>query len=265
MLTPIPIRASSLPDLFDCPARWEAKHLLKIRMPTSSAARLGTAVHAGTALYDQSRLDGNPLTMDEAAGAVVDVIYGKDDEVEWEEISQTDAEKIAIPLHNLYCQRIAPAQNYVAVETTCESLTFEDIGLTLTGTVDRIRKTKNGLGIADIKTGRTAVAADGTVKTQSHVAQVGAYMLLAGSVTGQDITEPAQIIGLQAAKTNNGRRVGIGEIPNALDALLDDGDKPGLLRIASQMMHSGTFYGNPRSQTCGMKYCPIYSKCRWRK
>lgn len=265
MPQPISIRASSISDLFDCPARWEAKHILKVMMPASSAARLGTAVHAGTALYDQSRLDGNPVTMDEGAGAVVDVIWGKDEEVNWDELSQNDAEEIAIPLYQLYCQKIAPNQRYVAVETTCESLIFEDIGLTLTGTVDRVRKTEKGLGIADLKTGKSAVSADGTVKTQSHVAQIGAYMLLGSSMLGQDITEPAQIIGLQVAKTDSGRRVGIGEIPNAVDVLLDDGDRPGLLRIAAQIVHSGIFYGNPRSQTCGAKYCPVFSSCRWRK
>ena len=79
----VKVRASSLGELFDCPARWEAKHLLKMRLPTSGAARLGTAVHAGTALYDQSVLDGNPLTADEAAGAVVDTIFGNDEEVDW--------------------------------------------------------------------------------------------------------------------------------------------------------------------------------------
>jgi len=35
----IPIRASSLAELFDCPARWEAKNLLGMRMPSSGAAR----------------------------------------------------------------------------------------------------------------------------------------------------------------------------------------------------------------------------------
>ena len=48
-------RASGLSDLFDCPARWYAKNIEKRRMPTSSAAQLGTAVHAGAGAYDQGR------------------------------------------------------------------------------------------------------------------------------------------------------------------------------------------------------------------
>ena len=35
----ITIRASSLPDLFDCPARWEAKYINQMRLPTSGAAQ----------------------------------------------------------------------------------------------------------------------------------------------------------------------------------------------------------------------------------
>lgn len=260
----VTIRASSLGELFDCPSRWEAKHVKGMRLPASAAARLGTAVHAGTALYDQSRLDGNPLTPDEAAGAVVDAIYKPDEDVVWDETSPHEAESIAVPLHNLYCKQIAPNQEYVAVEATCESLTITDIGLTLTGTIDRVRVDDGGFGIADIKTGKSAVSADGTVKTQGHAAQVAVYELLASAVLAQDMTAPAQIIGLQVAKTDKGRRAGTGLISNARDILLDDEDSPGLLRHAAALLHSGDFYGNPRSQICNPKYCPAYNICRWR-
>lgn len=56
------IRASSLPELFDCPARWEAKHLCGRRLPRSAAAQLGTAVHAGAAVFDVQRILGSPIT-----------------------------------------------------------------------------------------------------------------------------------------------------------------------------------------------------------
>lgn len=262
----VKIRASSLGELFDCQARWEAKHIRKLRLPTSGAAQLGTAVHAGTALFDQGRIDGTDITADDAAGAVVDAIYHPDDEIAWDDdLSPRDAEKIAIPLHKLYCRDIAPAQEYAAVEATCEALTISDIGLTLTGTVDRVRVTDDGYGIADIKTGKTAVAADGTVKTAGHAAQVGVYELLAEAATGLPMRAPAQIIGLTTAKTDKGRRAGYGEIDSARDLLLDDGESPGLLRHAARIIQSGDFYGNPRSQLCNPKYCPAYAGCRWRK
>ena len=262
----IKVRASSLGELFDCPARWEAKHILKMRLPVSGVARLGTAVHAGTAVYDQSVLDGNPLSPNEAAGACVDAIFNKDEEVDWSEIKPLEAEKIAIPLTELYCEKIAPAQDYIAVEALCDDLEFTDIGLTLTGTVDRIRKTEAGLGIADLKTGKTAVGADGTVKTQGHAMQVGVYELLAQSALAAPINAPAQIIGLQTGKSDKGRRVGTGEICGAKSILLDDADgSPGYLRMAANMLHAGNFYGNPKSMLCNEKFCPAYQSCRWRK
>lgn len=99
----ITLRASSLPELLDCPARWEAKHVRGLRLPRSGAAQLGTAVHAGTALYDQSRIDGSGLTADEAAGAVADAIHHPEEDVEWGEDSPSEAERIGIALHTLYC------------------------------------------------------------------------------------------------------------------------------------------------------------------
>lgn len=266
MPEPVQIRASSLGELFDCPARWEAKHIRNLRLPTSAAAQLGTAVHAGTALYDQSVIAGSPLTPDECAGAVVDAIYKPEFEVNWDDMPQREAEQIGIPLHKMYCGQIAPKQEYAAVEALCEDLTIEDLGITLTGTVDRVRKTDDGFGISDLKTGKSAVAADGTVKTRGHAAQIGVYEILAQAVLGVPMRAPAQIIGLQVAKTEKGRRVGTGEISMAREVLLDseDGD-PGFLRMASKLVHSGDFYGNPRSQLCSEKFCPVFNTCRWRK
>lgn len=259
------IRASSLGELFDCAARWQSKHLLGMRTPVSGAALLGTAVHAGTALFDQSRLDGNPITADEAAGAVVDTLQKPEFDVDWEDSSPSQAERQALPLHKLYCEQIAPGQRYTAVEATCENLELTDIGITLTGTVDRVRKTPEGFGIADIKTSRTAVDANGHVKTHIHAVQLGVYEILAQAVTGREISAPAQIIGLQVAKTERGRRAATAEIRDARELLLDDGDSPGLLRIVSRLIHSGDFFGNPRSQLCNPRYCPAYQNCRWRK
>ncbi len=92
----VTIRASSLPELFDCPARWEAKNIKKLFMPKTPRAALGTAVHKSTAVFDQSTLDGAGLTVDEAAAAAVDAIYKPEEETDWSEESQSDIEKIAI-------------------------------------------------------------------------------------------------------------------------------------------------------------------------
>jgi hypothetical protein len=265
MITTTPIRASSLPEIFDCPARWEAKNIRKLRLPRSGAAQLGTAVHAGTALFDASRIEGSPLTIDDTAGAVVDAIHRPDEDVDWGEDRPQEAESIALALHGMYCREIAPRQRYAAVEATCERLDITDLGISLTGTTDRVTLTPDGYGIADIKTGKSAVGADGTVKTAGHAAQIAVYELLAEQSTGRVIEAPAQIIGLQVAKTDKGRRAGVGTIHAARELLIGDEGQPGLLEQAARMLKSGSFYGNPSSKLCGEKFCPAWKNCRWRK
>ncbi|GFN25453.1 hypothetical protein ADE_11510 [Achromobacter denitrificans] len=261
----IPIRASSLAELFDCPARWEAKNLLGMRMPSSGAARLGTAIHAGTAAFDQAKLDGTPITPDDAAGELIKALYDTEEEVDWEDAQPRDAERIGLALHTRYCAQIAPQQDYVAVELTCDRMEISDLGIALTGTTDRVRRTDSGeLGIADLKSGARAVGSDGTVATAGHGPQMGVYEILAQHALGEPITAPAQIVGLQTGKTAAAQRVGTGEISGARDALVGTDDSPGLLQHASRLVHSGSFYGNPKSVLCSGKYCPRHPTCKFK-
>lgn len=257
----VTIRASSLAELFDCPARWEAKHLLGMRSPSSGAAHLGTSIHASTAVFDQSVLDGSPVTADDAAGAFIDSLYDKDVEVNWEDSSPKAVERIGLTLHARYCGDIAPTQDYVGVEVPCDRLEISDLGLALTGTTDRIRRVDGQLGITDIKTGGRAVGADGRAVTAGHRPQLGVYELLAEFATGQPLTAPAEIVGLQTGKT---QRVGRGEVTGAREALIGDQDSPGLLHHASKIIHSGNFYGNSKSVLCSARYCPRYAVCRFK-
>lgn len=262
----IPIRASSIGELFDCAARWEAKHIRGLRTPNGGAAQLGTAVHASTALYDKSHLDGTDLKPDECEGALVDALYKPEADVQWDDDLQAkDAEKIGRALHTKYCTTIAPTQDYAAVEVKCEALEITDLAIALFGTTDRVRRVGEGFGIADLKTGKTAVRADGRVETAGHAMQIGIYELLAEKASGLPITEAAEIIGMQTGKTDKAQRVGTGEIVGARDLLVGEDDNPGALEHASKMVHAGTFPGNPRSMMCGPKYCPIYNNCKWRK
>ena len=265
MRTIIPIRASSLAELFDCPARWEAKHILGMRGPRSAAAQLGTAVYAGTALFDQSHLPGGtPLSADDAAGAVVDAIHKPEEEVDWEETAPRDAERIALALHTRYCGEIAPQQVYRGVEVKCESLELPDLGIALTGTTDRVREVGGSLGITDLKTGGRAVGADGRAVTQGHAVQLGVYELLAEHAMGLHITAPAQIVGMNTGKTPAAQRVGTGEVPNARAALIGTEESPGLLEHASRLIHIGAFYGNSKSFLCSAKYCPRHPVCTFK-
>lgn len=261
----VTIRASSLAELFDCPARWEAKHLLGMRMPSRPAARLGTAIHAGTAAFDQAALDGKPITADDAAGALVDTLHGNDEEVDWEDTKPADAERIGLSLHARYCAEIAPRQHYVGVEVLCERLEIPELGLALTGTTDRVRTTmEDGAGIADLKSGGRAVGADGLAVTAGHAPQMGVYELLAEHAMGIPITAPAQIIGLNTGKTPASQRVGVGEIVSARAALVGTEEQPGLLQHASKLIHSGSFYGNGKSVLCSAKYCPRHAVCPYK-
>jgi PD-(D/E)XK nuclease superfamily len=266
-LNMVTIRASAFSDFLDCAARAEAKHLLGKRCPSSPAALLGHAVHRSTAVYDESTMTGKGITIKEAAGAAVDVIHKPTEDVLYEDDeSPQQIEGIAIALHLRYCQEIAPKQDYVAVEVKCDRLEIVDIGLALTGTADRVRRVGDGNGIADLKSGKRAVAADGTVEAKGHRYQIGIYELLAERASGLSITEGGQIIGLQVAKTDRGQRVAVSEpIHGARDVLIGDAESPGVLETVARMIHSGSFPGNPRSMLCGEKYCPIWAVCKFRK
>ena len=261
----ITIRASSLGRLFDCPAAWAATHIDGKRTPSNGKAMLGKAVHASTAVFEQSTMDGGGITIDESAAAAVDTIRHPDEDVVWEDDSPADAEKIAIALHVKYCQQIAPKQTYRGVEIKCERLDITDLGIALTGTTDRVRETADGLAICDLKTGKAAVGADGIVKTAGHAYQMGVYELLAEHASGVQITGAAQIIGMNTAKTPASQRVGTGEIAGAREVLIGDGETPGILEHASRIIHSGNFCGNPKSMMCHERYCSAYPTCKFRK
>ena len=259
------IRASAIAELFDCPARFAAKHIDGLRLPRSAAAQLGTAIHASTGAFDASRLPGGiPITPDDAAGALVDAIHHPEEDVDWEDTLPRDAERIGLALHSRYCSEIAPTQTYRGVEVRCEKLEIPDLGIALTGTTDRVRETPAGLGIADLKTGGRAVGADGRATTQGHALQLGVYELLAEQAMGMHITAPAQIVGLNTGKTPAAQRVGTGEVHSGRTELVGDGENPGMLEYASLLIHSGNFFGNSKSVLCSSKYCPAHPTCRFK-
>jgi len=258
------IRASSIGDLFDCGMRWEARHIRGLTMPSSSAAHIGTSIHAGTAAYDIAALDCAPISVDDAAGVLVDTLYHPEYDVVWDDdITPRKAEPIARRLLAAYCETISPAHDYVAVEARADDLNIDVDGfqLTLTGTVDRVRRVDGALGISDIKTGKTAVSSDGIVATCKHAAQLGAYEILAQHAIGQPMNAPAEIIGLQ---TNSKARVGSGFIDRPRDLLLGGEDHKGLIEMAVDILRAGIFPPNNRSMLCSSKFCPAHSTCPYR-
>lgn len=258
------VRASSWGALFDCATRWHAIHIDKVRNPVGLRAALGTAIHKSTAVYDSSRMNGADLTADDAAAALVDSLKNPDGDVDMsrDELSLTEAERIGLTLHAKYCVEISPRYTFRAVEMETKPMQI-DCGsgtiVQLTGTMDRSRMLAkaDALGIADLKSGSTAVQ-KGVANTKGHAAQLGTYELLYQHTTGEEITAPAEIIGL---KTKGTLEVATGEVRNAKRVMVGTETQPGLIQFAADMFRTGLFPPNPKALICGEKYCPIYNAC----
>ena len=177
------------------------------------------------------------------------------------------ADGLSIALTARYCETIAPARQYAAVELACESLDIAtDHGtVRITGTTDRIRVLPDGsMGIADLKTGGRATekTPDGGRRavTKGHHLQLGIYTLMAEAASGERLDAPAEIIGLQTTKD---APVATGEVADVKTPLLGTDEAPGIIEIAAGILKSGVFAPNPKSMLCSGKYCAAHAhgKC----
>lgn len=265
MSDPYRVRASSWGNLFDCAHKWEGDNLLGMNMPSSPRAHLGTSIHASTAAYDQGRLDGSHITIDDAAGEFIETLHDPERDVDWSADDTLDikqAEHIGLTLHSKYCADVSPRYNFVAVEIDTKPLTVDcgdGIHIQLTGTLDRarIRETGKGPCISDLKTGGQAVQ-KGAAKTKGFRAQVGTYEILFEHTTGQQIKDDAEIIGL---KTKGKLEIATAPVPNAKELMVGDGTQPGLIEYAKEFFRSGLFPPNPVSMLCSKKYCARWNTC----
>jgi len=265
-MSAIRVRASSWSGLFDCAYRWSAIHLENMPNIVGLRAALGTAIHAGTAAYDQSRIDHTELTIDDAAGVLVDKLHDPENEFNAaaDDLTMPDAERIGVSLLVKYCKQISPNYSFAAVEMETKPLDIDCGGgviVQLTGTMDRARvcRKTDGIGIADVKSGSAAVA-KGVAKTQGHGPQLGTYEILFEHTTGERITADAEIIGL---KTKGTPEIGTGIVRNAKAMMLGTEDQPGLIEFAARMFRSGDFYPNSRSLLCSAKLCPRHPTCNF--
>ena len=260
MIQTIQMRASSVASFFDCPLRWASIHLFDVPpLPATAPAAIGTACHAGTAAYDQARLDGHQIKPDDAAGVVVDSLRHPEEEVDWGRVTPKEAERRALGVLTRYCTDVAPAMRYECVEHTLEPLVVEfdeyDVAIELTGTLDRIYLDSNqSAGVLDIKTGVRVCSQ----KPGKHKAQLGVYELLAESTLGRQIELPGKIGQLQ---TSADYQVDVVDVPDTRVALIGNDDQPGLLEHAARMFQTGDFFGNASSWLCSPKYCPVFNNC----
>jgi hypothetical protein len=261
----IPIRASSMADLTECPARWEATQVQGLKTPARVSTWLGTSLHKTLEVYDKAKLaTGRPIEVSDAQSLFTDTLWNPNEEVGGEEAEYKKAEKNGLELVRKYAELIAPNRTYVAVEVTCPKMDVivEGVVIRLSGTVDRIKVTpEKRYGISDVKSGANVVSADETVDVDPYRAQIGVYEILAQAVTGQEMTEPGEIIGLGA---NGKARVATGEVRNAAEMLVGTQEAPGLLQYAARIVKHELYFGNPKSILCSEAYCPIHGRCRFR-
>lgn len=269
----ITVRASSWPDLMDCPARWYAKNIENKYTPSGPAALIGTALAKSSAVFDESRMEGRGITIDESAGAAVDALRHPEHDVDWDEEgskwTEKEAEATTVALHTMYCREISPKRTFVAVEKNLGRVEIEvpehSVTVAITGSTDRIRSKDGKLGVCDMKSGKTAVSADGRVKTQGFAPQLAAYSLLSRTVNKEPLELPAEIFGLQTGKTAKGQRVAVGECEKVEEIILGTSEKPGMIHVVAAYARMGMFPGNPKSMLCSEKFCAVYKSCHFRR
>lgn len=264
----IPIRASSAGGILDCALRWEAEQIIKRRRPLALRTWLGSSIHHGTAMFDQAQLDGDPISIDAAAGEMVDMLYTPDEPLERDlKLTLNEAERIALVLLTRYCTEIAPKKKYQSVEMKLKPLVVgidSTLAIEFTGTMDRARviETLSGDVVDDIKSGARLIESDtGRVIVKARAAQVGIYQLLKENTDGRP-TVGAQITALQ---TSREPKIGMSHIFNAKAQMLGDPARgvPGLIEIIGKMLSAGLFPPNPSSQLCSKRYCANWNFCAY--
>lgn len=261
------VRASAWPTLFDCSLRWSFSQIDGLRLPLSGPAKIGSALHKGSAVFDFARMFDGKGSIDAATGALVDELVRDASVVEWDrDVPLRTAERISTGLLAKYCTTIAPHRNYSAVELKCEALDVHtEFGtIRLTGSTDRLRVDADGReGVSDMKSGKTAVTGitEGKPRavTSPHHLQGGVYVLMAEQEAKRKLDAPFEVIGMHTGSDR--QHVAVGHVADVKTPLLGNGEQPGLIHIAAGMLKSGIFPPNPRSIMCSKRWCAGWSRC----
>lgn len=263
----VEVRASSWGRLFDCAHSWEGEQLLKLTRPGGIRPLLGTAIHAATAAFDQARIDGAPITLNDARDVFLDALHHPTEDVDYQKdrsITMQTAEEIGLRLVIRYCHEISPQFQFSAVEMSMKPVDIdvgEELTLRLKGTMDRARVAVGSAGaiIPDIKSGQRLIGDEGVI-LKGRSAQLGAYQIMYEENTGEQ-TSGSQIIALQTSKDTP---VGVSKVFDAKRAMLGTAYQEGLIEHAVQFLKSGLFPPNPQSQTCSPTFCGRWDHCIYR-
>lgn len=259
------VRASAFGSLFDCGMRFEWETLMRKQRASSLRAWLGTSIHASTAAFDQAKLDGMPISADEAADVFQETLWNPTEDVDFKDpkLTPKQAEVIGLTLHARYCAEISTMMDFESVEMKLKPMDVETDGviIRLTGTMDRarvVRTAKRHKVIADLKTGGRLIS-DGEVTVKGRAAQLGTYQVLSEYTDGE-ATDGAQIMALQ---TTSATQIGVSRVFDAKSHLLGFDGQPGMLEMAGKMFKIGLFPPNPSSPLCDKKYCGRWNNCRF--
>jgi hypothetical protein len=281
------VRASSWKTLFSCGLSWYYANIEKIRKPSAGIAQIGTAIHAGTALFDGPRLRGDEISIEEAVEGAIAILYNDDDEVNWDSSAQFKAaESIVARSVNRYCHEIAPNVTYTAVEVRCEDLHINTKHGTIvtTGTIDRVRQRAYAVqndgalqevsrpdeyqtivfheNVRDIKTGLQAVGygddGERVAAIGAHHLQVGIYTIMTEVELQRAMEAPAEICGISTGKSGD---IAVSDIRDVRTALLGTEERPGMIEMAAKMLKEGDFRPAPGTVMCSPVYCAGWDRC----
>lgn len=260
------VRASAFGSLFDCGMRFEWETLMRKQRASSLRAWLGTSIHASTAAFDQAKLDGMPISADDAADVFQETLWNPTEDVDFKDpkLTPQQAEVIGLTLHARYCAEIAPLMNYESVEKKLKPMDIETEGviIRLTGSMDRarvVRAAKRHKIIADVKSGGRLIGVDGQVTVKARAAQTGTYQILSENTDGEQ-TDGSQIVALQTSSTP---QIGVSRVFDAKSHLIGFDGQPGMLEMAGKMFKIGLFPPNPSSPLCDKKYCGRWNNCKF--
>lgn len=259
------VRASAFAGIFDCAYRWYLQQIVGMRKPASFPMHLGTSIHAGTAHFDADRLAGKIPYLDEAEEVFAERLKNPEEDVERtaDDMPQANAIAVGIKLLGKYCREISPRYQFAAVEADLGALEiYTKYGvIVVTGRSDRIRVRREPgdlRSIQDVKTGARAAHKDGTADVGAHHIQLGIYRLIEKVRTGAAFAAADEIVGLQTTATAS---VGVSQVLRPDHCLIGTDTAPGLIELGARMLRDGIFPPNPKSMTCGEKYCAGWKVC----
>jgi putative RecB family exonuclease len=192
------LSASRLKSYLTCPLRFYFEKVLQIKKPTSPAAHLGKAVHAGLATYHTALWRGGDTSADFIAGRFT-AEFAKLEEaqpVRWVDDERAESLANGGRLIRAYLDDETPRHRPkpIGVEVKLEA-TIPGIPIRLVGVADLIH---TGNRLTDFKT--TGVTPNPVLEAWQHELQLTAYDLLIEENTGDPVSE-SELVWLVKTKT----------------------------------------------------------------